>query len=155
MTQVLLPPTFLAASWLALVPAYATGSLGCDVNDASLAFSANSAVGRGMGGPIINLTAAVDIKLKDTPADLAKIDLSKGLVHSWLEAPDVRLHFYSEREGEKPHGYVELVIKTVVKDDEGTAEGDYALTVFYTETPAGKTDATTLNATGKITCFVE
>jgi hypothetical protein len=136
-------------------PAFATGSLGCEVDDANLRFSANSPVGRGMGGPIINMQASVEIKLKDVPADLAKVDLSKSLVHSWLDSGDVRLHFYSERSSDKPHGYVELVIKTVVAGDEGTADGDYSLTVFEAEPAAGKTESLSLMATGKISCDVE
>jgi hypothetical protein len=155
MRRIFLVIATLAAAMFGPVPAHATGGLNCDVDDANIVFSVSSAVGRGMGGPIVNLTAAADIKLKGTPADLAKIDLSKGLVHSWLEAPDVRLHFYSERAGEKPHGYVELVIKTVAKDDEGTTEGDYALTVFYMEPPADKGEGATLTANGKVSCFVE
>jgi hypothetical protein len=135
-------------------PAFATASLTCGASDANLVFSAASPVGRGMGGPIINLEAASDILLKDVPSDLAKLDLSKHLVHSWLEGPDIRLHFYREREGNAPHGYVELTIKTVVKEEDGLAEGDYVLTVFSMDAAAGS-EGKTLQATGKATCSLE
>ena len=74
-----------------------------------------------MGEPIVNLRAQSDVKLKNTPADLVRINLSKSLVHSWVESPDFKLHFYSEREGGKPHGYVEIVITAKYVGDEGDA----------------------------------
>ena len=136
-------------------PAFATGGFDCTTDDENLQFAASSPLGRGMGAPIINLMAAGQIKLKDAPADLAKLEFSKSLVHSWMLHPDVKLHFYSERGNDKPHGYVELIITAVAKDDEGTAEGEYQLTVFSTEPPADTTEGAYLKATGKVSCFVE
>ena len=66
--------------------------------------------------------------------------------------PDLRLHFYREREADKPHGYVELVVTAVSADDEGTADGSYDLTVFDT---SGASSGDPLKVTGKISCFVE
>jgi hypothetical protein len=130
-------------------PAFATGGFACEADDKNLIFSAQSPLGRGMGSPIINLQATSEIKLAGTPADLAKLDLSKHLVHSWMAGPDLRLHFYREREGNEPHAYVELIIMTKVVGDEGATEGTFQLTVFSSQ------DSTTLEASGKVTCSVE
>jgi hypothetical protein len=133
-------------------PALATGGLSCTIDDAMLNFEAQSALGRGMGAPIINLEAKGEIRMKGVAADLAKLELSKHLVHSWMAHPDTRLHFYREREADKPHGYVELVISAVSADDEGEAAGTYELTVFEAE---GAASGEPLKATGKVSCFVE
>ena len=133
-------------------PAYATGGFSCSVDDANLKFETQSALGSGMGAPIINLEAKGEIRLKGTAADLAQMEFSKHLVHSWMLFPDLRLHFYREREADKPHGYVELVVTAVSADDEGTADGSYDLTVFDT---SGASSGDPLKVTGKISCFVE
>ena len=135
--------------------ALATGGFSCTIDDKNLKLDASSALGSGMGSPIMNLRADAEIKLKATPSDLVKLELSKNLVHSWMETPDLRLLFYTEREGDKPHGYVEIVITAKYVGDEGEAKGKYRLTVFYTEPPADKSEGAYLKATGKVECFVE
>ncbi len=136
-------------------PALATGGFSCTIDDKNLNFTADAALGSGMGAPILNLRAQSDVKLKTVPADLVKLDLSKSLVHSWVESLDFKLYFYSEREGDKPHGYVEIVITAKYAGDEGDAKGNYRLTVFYTEPPADAVEGTYLKAKGKVSCFVE
>jgi hypothetical protein len=103
----------------------------------------------------LNLTAFAKLKLNGTPGDMLELDLKSSLVHSWMENPELRLHFYREREGEKPHGYVELVIISKAADDEGNCGGDYRLTVFFTEAPANAGEVAYLKAVGKVACFVE
>lgn len=146
---------FALLNCAAATPALATGGFSCEFEDKNLSFTAASALGSGMGAPIFNLTAESNIKLKGVPADLVKLDLSKSLVHSWVESPDFRLYFYSEREGEKPHGYVELVIQAKYVSEDGDVKGNYRLTVFYTELPADKTEGTYIKAKGKVLCSVE
>ena len=136
-------------------PVLATGGFSCTIDDKNLNFTADAALGAGMGAPVLNLRAQSEVKLKATPTDLMKIDLSKSLVHSWVESPDFKLYFYSEREGEKPHGYVEIVINAKYDGDEGDAKGNYSLTVHYTEKPADAVEGNYLKAKGKVSCFVE
>lgn len=145
----------LLACGLAATSAFATGGFSCTIDDKNLSFTADAALGAGMGAPILNLRAQSDVKLKNTPEDLVKLDLSKSLVHSWVDSPDFKLYFYSEREGDKPHGYVEIVINAKYNDDEGDAKGNYQLTVHYTEKPADAVEGRYLKAKGKISCFVE
>ena len=145
----------LATGFLAVTPALATGSFSCTVNDKNLSFEAHSPLGTGMGEPIISLSATAQIKLKRVPKDLTTLELSKSLVHSWVDYPDLRLLFYKEQEADAPHGYVELVVKAKEIDDEGNARGEYELTVFSTEPPADKVEGVLLKAKGKVSCFVE
>ena len=112
-------------------------------------------MGRGMGAPFFNLQAHAKTKMKGTPNDLQELNLKTNLVHSWMDGPDFRLDFYMEREGETPHGTFELIVVTNETDEEGTYEGDYRLTIFYTEPPADQTLGAYLNATGKVKCFIE
>jgi hypothetical protein len=145
----------LALCCVTTTPVLATSGFSCTIDDKNLSFTTDGALGSGMGSPIVTLKAQSDLKLKGTPADLVKLDLSKSLVHSWVESPDFRLNFYSEPEGDKPHGYFEIVITAKYVGDEGEARGNYRLTVFYTEPSADQTDGTYLKAKGKVSCFVE
>lgn len=138
-----------------LSPARASGGFSCSVDDDHLRFAAESAMGRGNGSPFLNLQASAETKIKGTPIDLAQLDLKANLVHSWMDHPDLRLHFYWEREGDKPHATFELLVRTVSSDDEGTYSGTYDLTIFYTEKPADAVEGAYLRATGQVSCFVE
>jgi hypothetical protein len=135
-------------------PAFATGGFSCSADDANLQFSAESALGRGMGSPILGLKAIATLKGAGLPSDLAKLTLDKNLVHSWMAGDALNLHFYLEREGDKPHAYVELVIITAVTPDEIETKGTYALTVFEAE-PAGQSESKTMEAKGAVTCSIE
>ena len=136
-------------------PVLATGGFSCTIDDKNLSFMADAALGTGMGAPILNLRAQSNVKLKNTPGDLVKLDLSKSLVQSWVESPDFKLFFYSEREGDKPRGYVEIVITAKYAGDDGDAKGNYHLTIHYIEPPADAVEGTYLKAKGKVSCFVE
>jgi hypothetical protein len=135
-------------------PALATGGFSCAVDDATMQFEAGSSLGRGMGSPILGLKATATLKGAGIPPDLAKLTLDKNLVHSWMAGDALNLHFYLEREGDKPHAYVELVIITAVTPDEIETKGTYALTVFEAE-PAGQSESKTTAAKGEVTCSIE
>lgn len=145
---------FLTTLFLAN-PAMATGGFTCVIDDDNLQFEASSATGRGMGSPFLNLKAHAKPKLKGTPNDLSELDLKANLVHSWMDHPELRLHFYLEREGETPHGTFELVIATIATGDEISYEGEYRLTIFYTEPPANTVEGAYLKANGTVRCDVE
>jgi hypothetical protein len=136
-------------------PAFATGGFNCSIDDGNLQFEASSAMGAGMGSPILNLQAHAKPKIKGTPNDFMELDLKTYLVHSWIDHPDFRLLFYFEREGETPHGTFELIIVTKAADDDISYDGDYRLTIFYTEAPADPVEGAYLKATGKVHCEIE
>lgn len=143
-----------AALVIMSLPAAATGGFSCTIDDANLRLEAGAATGRGMGAPIIELTAKADIKLEGTPADFATLDLDKALVHHWLAYPDLRLHFYHERTGTQPHASVEIIIQTTsAASDEVSYEGQYSLEIFQAAPPAGMvTEDGMTKASGKVVC---
>jgi hypothetical protein len=134
--------------------AQATGGFDCSIDDPSLVFTVAGTTGRGMGSPIIGIESEAEVKLTGTPAALTKLDLSKALVHHWLEHPDLNLHFYAETTGGQPFASAELLIKTrAIEGDDIAYEGDYVLKVYQAEPPAGVvTEDGIITATGKATC---
>jgi hypothetical protein len=138
------------------VPAHAAGSFECTVEDQSLKLTAASAYSHGLGAAFVDFKAEAEVLAADIPEDLRKLDLSQNLVHHWLEGGDLRLLFYREREGDRPHAYVEIVVKVAGEEaDDPEYTGTYRLTVFSMDPPADKDGGKTINAEGKVTCSVE
>lgn len=131
--------------------AAASGGLSCDVEDKAARISVESGVTRGMGSPVFNFRASVQVLDPAVSEDLRKTGFD-GPVQYWLDNRNLRLVLYREREGDKPHGYVELTILTEAgDDDEGVYGGDYKLAVFDYATGTDQSWA----FEGKIGCFVE
>ena len=120
--------------------AMASGGLWCTIDDANLKMTVESGVTRGMGGPLFNFKASAEVLAGNVAPDFRKIVLDDKLVHSWLEGGDTRLLFYTEREGDKPHGYVSITIKTLAdpEDEDVEAKGTYELTYFRSRAPEGR-----------------
>lgn len=133
--------------------AHASGGFGCDADDKNVSFLFESGVTRGMGSPVFNFRGSVDIKSRDIAADLGKVEFDGAhLAQYWSEDGQLNLVIYREREGDKPHGYVQIVIRT--KGDEEGYSGRYELTVFdgvNDATPEGKT----YTANGEVECILE
>jgi hypothetical protein len=133
--------------------AHASGGFGCDADDGNVSFLFESGVTRGMGSPVFNFRGSVDIKSQEVAEDLRKVEFDGAhLAQYWSEDGQLNLVIYREREGDKPHGYVQVVIRT--KGDEEGYAGSYDLTVFDgvdDATPEGKT----YSATGKVECILE
>jgi hypothetical protein len=145
----------ICASFALATPALATGGFDCSIDDSKLSLETSAALGASLGSPILNLQAVAKTKIKGTPADMAEINLKDSLIHSWMTHPDLNLHFYWEREGDKPHASYNLVIKTKDMGDEISSDGKYELEIFYTEPPADKVEGAYLKAKGKVHCEVE
>ena len=115
-------------------------------------FSAESAFSHGLGGQFLDFKGTLETLVKDTPKDLAKLEVGEvHLVHHWFADGDLNLHIYREREGDAPHGYVELIVKTeqdAKDDDESAYDGTYELSVYEVGEPEGRT----WTATGKASC---
>lgn len=135
-------------------PALASGGFSCEAKDDAASFLLESGVTHGMGGPAFNFRGTIDITAKDVPDDLRKMSFAQeNLAQYWLDGKELRLVVYREREAEKPHGYVELTILTSTTE-EGSTEGTYALSV-YDVGPEGSAEGRTVEAKGKVGCFVE
>lgn len=136
----------LAAVISATLPAAASGGIGCEAEDASVKFSAESGVSRGMGGAFFNLKASLDIAMEGVPADLRKLTLDDALTHSWLDGDELKLQFYVERQ-EGDFASVDFIVETTTIE-EGSTAGTYVLTVYGSGAEA-------LSAEGRVSCIVE
>ena len=143
---------------LACQPAFASGGVHCSADAQGVAFEVGGGASRGMGAALFSFEGRLEITGKDIAADLGRTEFARDHVAQyWLDGEDLRLLVYREREGDKPHGYVELTIVTKVRpgdDGEGMYDGDYTLTVFdMTEESGG--GGVTVNREGQVECFVE
>lgn len=133
--------------------AHASGGFGCDADDGNVSFLFESGMTRGMGSPVFNFRGTAEVKAKEIAADLRKTAFDGAhLAQYWSEDGQLNLVIYREREGDKPHGYVQIVIRT--QGDEEGLRGSYDLTVFDgvdDATPEGKT----YSAKGKVECMME
>ena len=142
---------------LACQPAFASGGLHCSTDADGVAFEIGGGVTRGMGGLLFSFEGQLDVAGDGIAVDLGKTAFAREHVAQyWLDGEDLRLLLYREREGDKPHGYVELAIETKVRGeaDEGFYDGRYTLTVFDTTLENGG-EGVTLNREGEVVCSAE
>lgn len=143
----------IVAVLASVIGAHASGGFGCDADDGNVSFLFESGVTRGMGSPVFNFRGKAEIKATEVAADLRTTEFDGAhLAQYWSEDGQLNLVIYREREGDKPHGYVQFVIRT--KGDEEGYSGSYDLTVFdgvNDATPEGKT----YTANGKVECILE
>lgn len=137
---------------LVATPALASGGLSCEASGNGAVIAVESGVTRGMGGPLFNFRGTSEFASKEVEADLGKQSYAdEHVAQYWLDGKDLRLVLYREREGDKPHGYVEITILTK-QVEEGSYEGSYELTAFDT---TGSDEGRRLELKGKISCFAE
>lgn len=100
--------------------ASASGGISCAQSEGPNIIDIGAAVTHGMGGPVFQLGASVEIADRAIPADLAKTAFGLDhLAQYWLDGEELRLLLYREREGDKPHGYVELTVLTKANEEDG------------------------------------
>lgn len=137
--------------------AFASGGVNCSADADGVTFEVGGGVTRGMGGPLYSFEGMVEIADKSVAADLAKTAFARDHVAQyWLDGEELRLLLYREREGDKPHGYVELTIETMARpgdDEEGMYDGQYQLAVY--DTQQGSSEGKTVTFAGKASCFAE
>lgn len=137
-----------------LLPAAASGGLDCTAKDKKVEFELNGGVTRGMGSPIFSFQGTVTINDKSVAADLRETSFSmEHVAQYWLDDKDLRLDLYRERSGDKPHGYVELVLYTRPQGDEGEYKGTYEVVVY--DGVADNAEARQAKFKGEVGCFVE
>lgn len=127
------PIAVMAGLLASLSSAVASGGIWCNLEDKSIKLSVEAGVTRGMGSPFFNFRGTLEILDPSVAEDLRKLAFSdKNLTQYWLDGKALKLNIYSERDNEKPHGYVDLVIETQTVD-EGSYSGSYILDVYDTE----------------------
>lgn len=140
---------------LAASPSFASGGLSCTGDDDKVKFQIESGVTSGMGGPVFNFRGTVEILDTSVAEDLRRLEFAREhLPQYWLDNKRLSLHLYRERDADKPHGYVDLVIETQPGDDEGLYGGQYEISVFDTVDEA-TVEPRTYQASGTVSCFVE
>ncbi|MEJ6782228.1 hypothetical protein [Aminobacter sp. Piv2-1] len=139
---------------LAAGPAVASGGLSCGAKDEAVKLAIESGVTRGMGSPVFDFRGEIEILDNAVAQDLRKMSFDKAhLAQYWLDGEELRLIVYREREADKPHGYVEVMVKTK-SGDEGDYIGQYSVTVFDMADATGG-EGKTFNFSGRATCLVE
>jgi len=121
-------------------------------------FEVGGGTSRGMGAQLFSFEGKLELADKAIAADLGKTTFAREHVAQyWLDGEELRLLIYREREGDKPHGYAELTIRTKARpgdDGEGHYDGRYELTVFdMTDENGG--EGVTVRRDGAVTCFAE
>ncbi len=136
--------------------AFATGGFTCSIDDKAVNFEVMAVVSHGVGEQIPQIKAELEIRAPGTPDDLRKLDLSESVTQKWYYDRDLKLRFYRDREGEKAHGYVELIIQARRKkgEDETGYSGNYLLTVYDLGT-AGGSEGKTTKRRGRVSCSGE
>ena len=139
---------FAAALVLATATvAGATGGFFCEAKDENLTFSTSGGISHGMGGAILDYTAELEITAQVAPKALRNPVLDEGLVHHWLDYPELRLHFYAETTAEEEFASLDLILKTeATEDDDLTYKGQYTLSIFDGAT------GEVFTLTGDVTC---
>ena len=155
----------LAALWAGLMAATppasaqpatsAFGRLWCDHEDELVRIAIASGVEGGMGNAAFNFRGTLEILDKEIAEDLRKTEFDgRHLAQYWLDEFALRLHLYRERQGEGPHGYIDLIIYLQAGDDEPLYGGSYDLTVFdMTGHPPG--EGKTVKYSDPINCFAQ
>lgn len=149
-------PVTLALFSIFAGEALASGGINCEAKDAAVAFDLGGGVTHGMGAPLFSFNGVLKVNDQTVAEDLAETTFALDHVAQyWLDGEELKLRLYRERDGSKPHGYVELGIVTTAKpgdDGEGVYDGDYTLNVFDT---SNNDEGVTVTREGKVSCFVE
>lgn len=145
----------LAVLTMGILPAAASGGLGCNIKDKAVQLSLQSGISRGMGGGFFEFKSKLKSSLPNTPADFRKVTFSEeNLTQRWLNGGDLKLLVYKEREGE-PHGYVEIRVEAKRGGkEESPYVGTYTLTI-YSVPKTEKDNDKPITARGRVTCMAE
>ncbi|MDQ2634785.1 MAG: hypothetical protein M3Y78_13730, partial [Pseudomonadota bacterium] len=149
---------FAMLALLACQPAFASGGVHCAAEGDGVTFEVGGGVSRGMGAALFSFEGRLEMADKAIAADLGRTEFAREHVAQyWLDGEELRLLLYRERQGDMPHGYVELTIETQARagdDGEGMYDGSYMLRVFdMTDENGG--EGVTVSREGAVECFAE
>lgn len=133
-------------------PAAAAGGLRCDVDDDAVTIAVASGVTHGMGSPLFDFKATIEIKDTSLEDDMRRTSYGHATQY-WLDGEALNLLVYWEREGSDEFASVETGVTTRFDDAEGLYEGDYAITVYGGG--ASNADGEPLRYRGRISCDAE
>lgn len=143
------------ACCLAASSAAASGGLSCHAEDGHVEIAINSGITRGMGSALFAFGADVEVKDQRVRPELRQMHFERDHVPQyWLEGGALMLRLYRETEGNEPHAFVQMLVRTQLDDNHEELRGDYAIQVYDTET-VSHDQAHVVELAGAITCFVE
>ena len=140
----------LVLSFAAIPVSHASGGLWCSAEDGNLRLTIESGMSHGLGGAFFNMKASAELLDSRVAADFRNLVLDDKLVHSWVDADETRLLFYTER-SDGDFGSMELTIETKGDRDEGDIPGTYELAYFEASRQQGDDDGF-IRFSGPITC---
>lgn len=132
--------------------ALASGGIACGADDDNVLIRLDGGVSRGMGSALFSFDGEVHMRGDGVAADLAETKFGRGEVAQyWLDEDGLKLRLYRERAGNRPHGYVELIVDAPSGEN---AEGNYRVEVYDME-QENDGEAATASLSGSIRCIVE
>lgn len=147
-------PASILALACSTVAAAASGGLSCEVAGDDVVMSLEGGVTRGMGSALFSFSGRLEVRSHDVREDLRVTEFAREHVPQyWLDGDTMKLRLYQEREGDTPHGYVEVIVETS-HDNDGTDRGDYIVAV-YDMTDAVDGEVEPVQFSGSVTCSVE
>lgn len=134
--------------------ANASGAISCASDNDELQMSLEGGVSRGMGSALFSFAGRIELRGSEVPEDLRVTEFTREHVAQyWLDGDTLKLRLYREREGDRPHGYVEAIVETSLTDD-GDDKGEYLIAVYDMAKPTDG-EAETMDFTGSVTCSIE
>lgn len=133
--------------------AFASGGIACEADDDNGTIRIDGGVTRGMGSALFSFDGESSMKDTAIAEDLRVQKFGREhVVQYWIDGDGLKLRLYRERDGDAPHGYVDVTIETVSGDAE--QDGTYTVSV-YDMRDAKDGEAKTASLSGEIDCFVE
>ncbi len=149
----------LAPMLLGTSPAAASGGLSCSADEKGITVELEGGVTRGMGGPLFSFAGRAAIEDASVAEDLRATAFELAHVAQyWLDGAELKLRLYRERDGDRPHGYVELLVDTKAQGepDEGVYAGTFTIATFDgTGDGTGDGEPKQYEVEGQIECFAE
>lgn len=135
--------------------AMAAGGMSCETVEDGVVLSLEGGVTRGMGGALFSFAGKAELSGEAIAEDFRAIVFEREHVAQyWLDGETLGLVLYREREGDAPHGYVQLTVRADAVEPHAEYSGSYSVSV-YDMTDATDSEAKTEAFEGRITCSVE
>ena len=134
-------------------PAFATGGIWCQTDDATLKFEVSAVTSRSFAQGIVSADGLLEYKDTDGKPNVSVFRFVKEDIRQyWNNGEDLKLYFYQENDSsEDDYTWIQAVVETKANGDESEFKG--TLKTKMASTVAGRT--TEHEYEGNITCSVE
>ncbi|MCB1445702.1 MAG: hypothetical protein KDJ87_07850 [Rhizobiaceae bacterium] len=139
---------------LAAMPAtaFATGGVGCAIDDGNLQLDFDAAFSYSDIGGVFQARGILDSRMSGTYETLKKMQITDADIRQqWFRGDDLKLMIYRETEGDGvPHAFVKLIVETTKPPEEDFAYGGSYVLTIQPAVVRGDEEAVTVE--GKVTC---